>query len=284
MKKETFYIGTDRGGTLTRIALLDSSLKLANSTSFDTEEDFQAFAGKLCSVLQEWNVIDSPLVIASRGAFSRAYVREGISTAIMAASEGKANLKAVISDAEAAHYAAFGGENGILLISGTGAVAFSGRYGNYARHGGDNPVGGDPGSGRWLGRKWLVYKGNLQENEEMDHAESASYAKNVLENAENAYNLNKQGKNTSPDEEFCLGIAHQGAEHLSALVRMAAVADRKSVQGGFVYAAYQGGTMQSVFYRNLLSKCYKTMYRDELVLFPLPVQASEAAAMLAAKL
>ena len=284
MKKETFYVGADRGGTLTRIAMLDRSLKLADSASFDTEEDFQAFAGKLCSVLQEWNAIDAPLVIASRGAFSRQEVREGIASAVNAVFGGKANLKAVISDAEAAHYAAFGGENGILLISGTGAVALSGRYGNYAKHGGDNPVGGDPGSGRWLGRRWLVYKGKLQENEEMDHAESASYAKNVLENAENAYNLNKQGKNKSPDEEFCLGIARQGAEHLSVLVRMAAAADRQAVQGGFIYAAYQGGTMQSRFYRELLSKCYKTMYRTELVLFPLPVQASEAAAMLAAKL
>ena len=284
MKKETFYIGADRGGTLTRIAMLDRSLKLAKSVSFATEEDYQAFAEKLCSVLQEWNVIDSPLVIASRGAFTRAEVREGIAAAVNAVSGGKANLKAVISDAEAAHYAAFGGESGILLISGTGAVAFSGKYGHYEKHGGDNPVEGDPGSGRWLGRKWLVYKGNLQENEEMDHAESASYAKKVLENAENAQNLNLHGKNVSQEDSFCLGIARQGAEQLAALVRMAAAADRQAVQGGFIYAAYQGGTMQSRFYRDLLSKCYKAMYRAELVLFPLPFQASEAAAMLAAKL
>lgn len=90
---------------------------------------------------------------------------------------------------------------------------------------GGNSVGGDPGSGRWLGRKWLVHKGNLHENEE------------------NAHNLNLQGKNAGQDDSFCLGIARQGAEQLAALVRMAAAADRQALQGGFLYAAYQGGTM-----------------------------------------
>ena len=136
MKKRNILHRSGQGGTLTRIAMLDSSLKLADSASFATEEEFQAFAGKLCSVLQEWKAIDAPLVIASRGAFSRQEVREGIAAAVNSVSGGKADLKAVISDAEAAHYAAFGGESGILLISGTGAVAFSGRYGNYAKHGG----------------------------------------------------------------------------------------------------------------------------------------------------
>lgn len=271
------YIGVDRGGTLTRVAMLDSSLKLTNSASFATEEDLQSFAVRLFSVLQDWNAVNAQMVIASRGAFSRADVREGIANAVMSATDGKVNLKAVISDAEAAHYAAFGGEAGILLISGTGSVAFSGKYGHYAMHGGSNPVDGDPGSGRWLGRQWLVYKGMLRSGEEMNHPESASYAKMLLERAENANSDN-------PDDVFCRETARKGAEHLSSLVRMAAVSDRHTVQGGFVYAAYQGGTMQSVFYRNLLSKTYKNMYRTELILFPLPMQAGEAAAMLAARL
>jgi glucosamine kinase len=62
----------------------------------------------------------------------------------------------VITDAEAAMEDAFGEGPGILLIAGTGSIAW-GRSpaGTTQRCGGWGPVIGDEGSGAWLGRKAL---------------------------------------------------------------------------------------------------------------------------------
>lgn len=62
----------------------------------------------------------------------------------------------VVTDAEVAMEDAFGDGPGILLISGTGSVAFGrGPTGTFVRCGGWGPVCGDEGSGAWIGRRAL---------------------------------------------------------------------------------------------------------------------------------
>ena len=62
----------------------------------------------------------------------------------------------VVTDAEVAMEDAFGEGPGILLISGTGSVAFGrGPTGTFVRCGGWGPVCGDEGSGAWIGRRAL---------------------------------------------------------------------------------------------------------------------------------
>jgi glucosamine kinase len=67
-----------------------------------------------------------------------------------------ANEVLVVPDAQVALADAFGDGPGILLVSGTGSVAF-GRSpaGTEARVGGWGPVCGDEGSGAWIGRRAL---------------------------------------------------------------------------------------------------------------------------------
>ena len=70
--------------------------------------------------------------------------------------EGLAEEVLVVTDAEVAMEDAFGDEPGILLISGTGSVAFGrGPTGTFVRCGGWGPVCGDEGSGAWIGRRAL---------------------------------------------------------------------------------------------------------------------------------
>jgi glucosamine kinase len=62
----------------------------------------------------------------------------------------------VVTDAEIALEDAFGAGPGVLLVAGTGSIAWGkGPTGLLARCGGWGPVIGDEGSGSWLGRKAL---------------------------------------------------------------------------------------------------------------------------------
>ena len=59
----------------------------------------------------------------------------------------------VIGDTEVAHHAAFNGGAGVVVISGTGSIAWGRNpQGETARAGGLAPATGDPGSGEWIGR------------------------------------------------------------------------------------------------------------------------------------
>jgi glucosamine kinase len=59
----------------------------------------------------------------------------------------------VVGDTEVAHHAAFDGGAGVVVISGTGSIAYGrSAQGETARAGGLAPATGDPGSGEWIGR------------------------------------------------------------------------------------------------------------------------------------
>jgi len=60
----------------------------------------------------------------------------------------------VVGDTEVAHHAAFDGGAGMVVISGTGSIAWGrNQRGETARAGGLAPATGDPGSGEWIGRR-----------------------------------------------------------------------------------------------------------------------------------
>jgi glucosamine kinase len=72
------------------------------------------------------------------------------------ASRDLAEEVVIHADASIALDDAFGEGPGVLLVSGTGSVAFGrGPAGQFARCGGWGPVCGDEGSGQWIGRRAL---------------------------------------------------------------------------------------------------------------------------------
>jgi N-acetylglucosamine kinase-like BadF-type ATPase len=64
--------------------------------------------------------------------------------------------RTVLNDVDAAHLGAFAGQSGILILSGTGSMAWArDAAGNSHRVGGWGDAIGDEGSSHWIGRKIL---------------------------------------------------------------------------------------------------------------------------------
>jgi len=257
--REIAAIGVDRGGTWTRVAAFDGRLRPVREARLRTTP-LRSLPRKLIPLISRWpGGTAAPMVIATRGAFSRAWKKAFLFKALAPS----LNLVEVISDAEAAHFAAFRGKAGMLLIAGTGAVVFSGRPGDFTKTGGFNPPSGDPGSGRWLGRQYLKLRGRLHEAGKMGHGRSAAYAKKLLLLA-----LGGHG----PASE----LAARAQEELAGLLKEAAGGT------GPVKVALAGGLIANFHFRNGFVKAARRAFRGRRVIFvEAPIKAEEAAARLA---
>lgn len=253
-------LGVDRGGSWTRVAALDRRLRQVRLARFRTAP-LRSLPKRLVPLAAGWpGGADAPLVIATRGAFSKPWKREFLFKAL----KGKLNLKQVISDAEAAHYAAFRGRDGHLLIAGTGAVVFSGRPGAWRKTGGFNPVSGDPGSGRWLGRQYLKMRGRLGEAGGMGHARSAAYARKLLLLA-----LDGHG--------HAAALTRRAQEELAALLKEAAGRGK-----GPVRVALAGGLISHFHFRKGFMAAARLALKGRRVSFlEAALPAEQAAARLA---
>lgn len=256
-------IGVDRGGTWTRVAAFDTRLRLVRSARLRTTP-LRSLPGKLVPLVSRWpGGAEAPLVIATRGAFSRTWKKPFLFKALAP----KLNLVEVISDAEAAHFAAFRGKEGMLLIAGTGAVVFTGRPGDFTQTGGFNPPSGDPGSGRWLGRQYLKMRGRLHEAGKMGHGRSAAYAKKLLLLA-----LGGHG----PSSE----LAAKAQEELAGLLKAAAGKTRASAK-----VALAGGLIADFHFRKGFIKAARRALQGRRIVFvEAAILAEEAAAHIALRM
>lgn len=259
-KPKIAAIGVDRGGTWTRVTAFGRDFRPVKTSKFKTTP-LRTLPKKLISLLSRWpGGAAAPLVIATRGAFSRGWKKQFLVKAL----DGKLNLLDVISDAEGAHRAAFGGKPGLLIIAGTGAVVFSGRPGAFLKTGGHNPPSGDPGSGRWLGRQYLKLLGRLAEAGPMGHGRSAAYAAKLLAKAERG-------------DKTCGLIAAAAMHELAALLKAAAGCGKSRVR-----VALTGGLMGNVFFRQGFVKAVLlTLPGRKLAVTAPCITTEEAAARLA---
>lgn len=253
-------MGVDRGGTWTRVAAIDRRRRPLREARFRTTP-LRGLPKRLAALLARWpGAARAPLVIATRGAFSRPWKKAFLIKALA----GRLNLAAVISDAEAAHFAAFRGGEGILLIAGTGSVAFSGRPGAFRQSGGANPVSGDPGSGRWLGRQYLKMRDRLHEAGRLGHGRSAAYAKKLLLLA-----LNGHGHAGL--------LAAQAQLELALLVKRAA-----GTGGGPVRVALAGGLIKNFHFRaGFVHETRKALKGRKVSFIEAAIPAEQASARIA---
>ncbi|HEX2187248.1 MAG TPA: BadF/BadG/BcrA/BcrD ATPase family protein [Longimicrobiaceae bacterium] len=159
-----FLAGVDGGGTKTLVALADESgRELARRTGpaglVDPRHP-EVAAQTVASVVREamrGAGLDAPLEVLCAGlaGVGNLAEREAVRQALLAS--GVAARVEVVTDGQTALEGALGGGAGILLISGTGSVAYGrGEDGRVERSGGWGMVVGDEGSGFAIGRAGLV--------------------------------------------------------------------------------------------------------------------------------
>lgn len=156
-------VGVDGGGSKTQVIVADGRGKeLASLTGpasalrpGESLHSAEVIGALVRDALQMAERDDRPRVLCVGVAGAG---REREQRALRSALEGEAVAEEVVvtTDAEVAMEDAFGDGPGILLVSGTGSVAFGrGPTGTFRRCGGWGPDIGDEGSGAWIGRKAL---------------------------------------------------------------------------------------------------------------------------------
>lgn len=161
---ELVVVGIDGGGSSTRVYVADergqvlhrstgSGSAVQPGAEADSAEHIGALVKDAVIVAEMGHLMPRALVVGVAGVG-----REQQKIALQQELERLelADAVVVISDAEAAMEDAFAEGPGILMIAGTGSIAW-GRSpaGTFQRCGGWGPLIGDEGSGAWLGRKAL---------------------------------------------------------------------------------------------------------------------------------
>ena len=172
-------VGVDGGGSRTRVVLADANGTVlartegaASALKPDHESDaadiIRALISDVMAIAERADTRPSVCVVGVAGAG-----RERSAQALWAAlaSRRVADDVSVVPDATIAMDDAFGDSSGILLIGGTGSVAFArAPNGNMERCGGWGPFVGDEGSAAWLGARALSVISAAQDGREPETA------------------------------------------------------------------------------------------------------------------
>ena len=157
-------IGVDGGGSRTRVLVADEQGREIVSVEGEgsavrpgeAERSADIIAALVRDALasSDMNHVTPKVVCVGVAGVGRDPERQALWQAL--ASRDVAEEVVVHADATVALDDAFGEGPGVLLVSGTGSVAFGrGPSGQSARCGGWGPVCGDEGSGQWVGRRAL---------------------------------------------------------------------------------------------------------------------------------
>lgn len=152
-------LGIDAGGTKTIVALADDTGAVLNYAVFpgldptraeDAEAELDAFLQRaltLDAAAPEWATVGLPFhgEIAAITVMQHARVRQRFGE----------NARAC-NDVEVAHIGAFGGGDGVLVLSGTGSMAWAKGPAGTSRAGGFGDLIGDDGSAFWIGQRALT--------------------------------------------------------------------------------------------------------------------------------
>lgn len=155
-------IGIDAGGTHTKASLFDESGTVLDTLEIESVHPLQKgfdHCGKrlaeLIITLCENNHVDTSYVSAGIGLAGYGQdqkIRMHIEKALLQYIPCKYTL---VNDVEIAMLGAFAGDDGIIIVAGTGSIAYAKKGNEQYRSGGFGYHIGDEGSAYWIGKKLL---------------------------------------------------------------------------------------------------------------------------------
>ncbi len=159
-----YWLGVDGGGTNSRSAVIDSAGQVlgegrgeaANFLRVGLAAAVEHITGAVGQACHEANIKTAQLTRACFGlaGVGSAKHRHAMYDALQGALE--ISSMTVETDARVALAGATNLEPGVVIIAGTGSIAYGvNAHGEYARAGGWGPAMGDEGSGHYIGRKAL---------------------------------------------------------------------------------------------------------------------------------
>ncbi len=227
-------VGVDGGGTRTRVVLADlegrelarvegEGTALRPGRERDSAETIAALVHEALVQAERPDTRPATCVVGVAGG-GQERAAQALWQAL-ASSRQVADDVSVVSDAEIALDDAFGDAAGVLLVSGTGSVAFARALdGRLERCGGWGPVLGDEGSGAWIGRRAMSVITAARDGREPETAlEGAILTALEVEAIED---LIPWGADASPADFAALApvvaqVAAQGDLRANALVSLA---------------------------------------------------------------
>lgn len=227
-------VGVDGGGSLTRAMVADEtgqSLATADAGPSavrpgKAEQSAQVIAAAVRDALRlaARDVARPTVLCVGVAGVGRDDERAALWQALVA--QDLADEVMVHTDAMIGLDDAFGDGPGVLLIAGTGSVAYGrGPTGAFARCGGWGPVCGDEGSGSWMGRRALSIVTAAHDGREAETALSAA----ILEatGSREVADLIPWGAAATPADlaglaKMILAVAHGGDLRANSLVTLAA--------------------------------------------------------------
>lgn len=157
------YICVDAGGTKTKFVLYSEKGKILDQETLPSCHFMRVGYEGMTEILEEGIKIlkerhaekdqDFMLSMGLAGYGREERIRENIEIAIRDAFKNE--LYVLKNDIETAIEGAFLGNDGIMLIAGTGSIAYSKHQGKLKRSGGWGYLFGDEGSAYWLAKRML---------------------------------------------------------------------------------------------------------------------------------
>jgi N-acetylglucosamine kinase-like BadF-type ATPase len=161
-----YYIGIDGGGTKTKFSIMNEWEEIVGTIDKGTCHFNQVGFDGLEQVLREGfhellqhSKIDSTQIkricLGLAGFGEVRNIADKIRNSVKVVFEDYDYL--LLNDAQIALAGALGGQDGILIIAGTGSIGLSLNKGQYERSGGWGYQIGDEGSAYWIGRRTIEY-------------------------------------------------------------------------------------------------------------------------------
>jgi len=280
-----YFLGIDGGGTKTKCVCIDDNLNIiyelegspSNPLTFGYENSASVLINLIEQITKRWNVFHCTLGISGCG---RKENSENLRKALIKKSKEKKIILPefnITSDIEIAHEGAFHGNDGTILIIGTGSILFSKKKGKTFIAGGYGRLIGDEGSGYSIGKKGLQaasknFDGRFDKTMLTDILKKNFSINSRDELIKSIYNNNLEIQNFAPyvinaaakKDKIAISILEEESEEILLLIKTA----KKFWNENFRLCLIGNLITSNNFYSKLIKEKIKKRFKEIKIIKP----------------